>query len=240
MKNVAGRVEAKQSNTAQFMHQLLQALFLCQFMNLYVYHSASPSCLFLYFDVNSSNLKLAKDSLGGGDLCNQSLAVVRFKSSNKEKTTHINILRRSLVLGIANSAILLHNNRPAAVPVTHAGHPAVALAERRVAHEQDPAVLGAAVDLAPGIHDEGIVGGDDDDEVDALGGQLVLVLEVRGDVHGLAAGGESAGDGDKHDLLAGELLGGVVGLREAAGGRAGVGDGGPAVWFVSRGVSWSQ
>jgi len=48
-------------------------------------------------------------------------------------------------------------------------------------------------------------------------------------VHGLAAGGESAGDGNEHDLLAGELLAGVVGLREAAGGRARVGDGGPAV-----------
>ena len=107
------------------------------------------------------------------------------------------------------------------------------LGEGRVAHEQDLAVLGAAVDLAPGVHDEGVVGGDDDDEVDALGGELVLVLEVRRDVHGLAARGESAGDGDEDDLLAGELLGGVVGLREAAGGRAGVGDGGPAGCGVS-------
>ena len=103
------------------------------------------------------------------------------------------------------------------------------LGEGRVAHEQDLAVLGAAVDLAPGVHDEGVVGGDDDDEVDALGGELVLVLEVRRDVHGLAARGESAGDGDEDDLLAGELLGGVVGLREAAGGGGGVGDGSPAV-----------
>lgn len=103
------------------------------------------------------------------------------------------------------------------------------LGKRRVAHEQDFAVLGAAVDLAPGVHDERVVGGDDDDEVDALGGELLLVLEVGRDVHGLAAGRESARDRYEHDLLAGELLGGVVGLREAAGGWAGVGDGGPAV-----------
>lgn len=155
--------------------------------------------------------------------------------------THINILRRSLVLGVAHSAILLNDHSPPAVPVTHTGSPAVVLGERRVAHEQDLAVLGAAIDLAPGVHDEGVVGSDDDDEVDALGGELLLVLEVRRDVHGLAAGREGAGDGDQHDFLAGELLGGVVRLREAAGGRAGVGDRGPAVrevvcqWTVSLG-----
>ena len=48
-------------------------------------------------------------------------------------------------------------------------------------------------------------------------------------MHGLAAGGEGAGDGDEDDLLAGELLAGVVGLREAAGGGGGIGDGSPAV-----------
>lgn len=143
--------------------------------------------------------------------------------------THINILRRSLVLRIADSAILLNNHSPPAVPVTHTGSPAVVLGERRVAHEQDLAVLGAAIDLAPGVHDEGVVGSDDDNEVDALGSELLLLLDVGRDMEGLAAGGESAGHGDEDDLLAGELLGGVVLLREAAGGRARVGDGGPAV-----------
>lgn len=102
------------------------------------------------------------------------------------------------------------------------------LGEARVAHEQNLAVLGAAVDLAPSVHDEGVVGSDDDNEVDALGSELLLLLDVGRDVEGLAAGGESAGHGDEDDLLAGELLGGVVLLREAAGGRARVGDGGPA------------
>ena len=149
--------------------------------------------------------------------------------SAKYPRTHIDILGRSLVLSVADSAILLNNHSPAAVPVTHTSSPAVVLGERRVAHEEGLAVLGAAVDLAPGVHDEGVVGGNDDDLVDALGGQLLLVLKVGRDVHGLAAGGESAGDGDEDDLLAGELLAGVVGLGKAAGGGGGVGDGGPAV-----------
>jgi hypothetical protein len=51
-------------------------------------------------------------------------------------------------------------------------------------------------------------------------------------MHGLAAGGESAGDGDEDDLLAGELLAGVVGLGKAAGGGGRVGDRGPAVGGV--------
>lgn len=143
--------------------------------------------------------------------------------------THIDILGRSLVLSVADSAILLNNHSPAAVPVTHTSSPAVVLGERRVAHEEGLAVLGAAVDLAPGIHDERVVGSDDDDLVDALGGQLLLVLEVRGNMHGLTARCECTGDGDEDDLLAGELLAGVVGLREAAGGGGGVGDGSPAV-----------
>ena len=102
------------------------------------------------------------------------------------------------------------------------------LGERRVAHEEGLAVLGAAVDLCPGVHDEGVVGSDDDDLVDAFGGQLLLVLQVGRNVHGLAARGEGTGDGDEDDLLAGEFLAGVVGLREATGGGGGVGDGGPA------------
>lgn len=102
------------------------------------------------------------------------------------------------------------------------------LGEARVAHEQNLAALGAAVDLAPSVHDERVVGSDDDNEVDALGNELLLLLNVGRDVEGLAARGESAGHGHEDDLLAGELLGGVVLLRQAAGGWARVGDGGPA------------
>lgn len=46
---------------------------------------------------------------------------------------------------------------------------------------------------------------EEDDLVDALGLELVLVLDVRGQVGSRAGGGESAGDGDDDDLLVGEL-----------------------------------
>jgi hypothetical protein len=174
-----------------------------------------------------SSLKLAKDGLGGGNLHVQ--LVNNHLTPYTVHEAYLNILGRGLVLSVADSAVLLNDHGPPAVPVAHAGVPAVVLGERRVAHEESLAVLGAAVDLAPGVHDEGVVGSDDDNLVDALGGELLLVLEVGRDVHGLAAGSESAGDGDEHDLLAGELLARVVRLREAAGGRAGVSDGGPAV-----------
>lgn len=150
--------------------------------------------------------------------------------------TYVDILRRSLVLSVADSAILLNDHGPPAVPVTHTSVPAVVLGERRVAHEEGLAVLSAAVDLAPGVHDEGVVGSNDDNLVDALGSELLLVLEVGRDVHGLAAGGESAGDGDEHDFLAGELFARVVRLRETAGGRARVGDGSPAGGFCVSGA----
>lgn len=97
-----------------------------------------------------------------------------------------------------------------------------------VAHKQNLAILLNTIDLTPSAHDPSIVARDHDNEVDALGLQLVEVLEVGRDVEGLAARGESAGDGNDDDLLAGELLAGVVLLRHAAGGWVGVGDGCPS------------
>jgi hypothetical protein len=46
---------------------------------------------------------------------------------------------------------------------------------------------------------------------------------------GLATGCERAGDGDQNDLLARPLLGGIVLLREAAGGGVSVCDRSPPV-----------
>lgn len=62
-------------------------------------------------------------------------------------------------------------------------------------------VVGNLVGLAPGGHDPGVVVGDDDDLVDALGLEGVLVLDEGGDVVGGAGGGEGAGDGDEDDLF---------------------------------------
>lgn len=82
--NIAQATCTQTPNDAQLMRKLFLSLFLLSFMGLYVYHSASPSCLFLYTDVDSSNLKLAEDSLGGGDLHNRSLAVFRIIISRRE------------------------------------------------------------------------------------------------------------------------------------------------------------
>lgn len=61
------------------------------------------------------------------------------------------------------------------------------------------------VGLAPAGHDEGVIVGEEDDVVDALGLELVLVLDEGGKVGGRAGGGEGAGNGDDDDLLVGEL-----------------------------------
>ena len=69
--NIAWATQATPFSTAQLkQHKLSRALFLCHFMNLYVYHSTSPPrCLCRCSSVClSRNLKLAEDSLGGGDL----------------------------------------------------------------------------------------------------------------------------------------------------------------------------
>lgn len=66
-------------------------------------------------------------------------------------------------------------------------------------------VISHAVGLAPRGHDEGVVEGDDDDLVDALLLEGVAVVEVRGQVGGLAGGREGAGDGDEDDFLVLEL-----------------------------------
>lgn len=80
---------------------------------------------------------------------------------------------------------------------------------RRGRESHDELVLDA-VGLAPGRHDEGVVVGNDDDLVNALGLELVGVVDVRGDVGGRAGGREGAGHGDEDDLLLLELCGGGV------------------------------
>lgn len=61
------------------------------------------------------------------------------------------------------------------------------------------------VGLAPGGHDPGVVAGNDDDLVDALGLELGNLVDEAGDVVGGAGGGEGAGDGDEDDLFVLEL-----------------------------------
>lgn len=78
-----------------------------------------------------------------------------------------------------------------------------------VGGEDDGLVLDA-VGLAPAGHDEGVVVGQANDLVDALGLELGELGDVAGDVAGRAGGGEGAGEGEEDDLLVLELLAGVV------------------------------
>ena len=100
----------------------------------------------------------------------------------------------------------------------------------RVSERQDTydVVVLDTVGLAPGAHDEGIVVGEDGNDVNTLLADLGEALQVLGDVASRADGGESTGEGEEDDLLVGPLLGGVVVDGDTARGDAlslgGVGD----------------
>lgn len=108
---------------------------------------------------------------------------------------NLNILKLSLILSIADRAILLDNHSPAtsAVALVGASLPAVVLGEESLAvgEHEEVIALGDAVDLAPSVEDKFIVVGDEGDNVDALGLELVELLDVGREVVGGAAGGES-------------------------------------------------
>ena len=81
-----------------------------------------------------------------------------------------------------------------------------------VGEEVDKWVVGVQL-LLPGLGGEGVVDGDDVDALDALGGELVGVLDVAGDLRG-AGWGEGARDADD-DVGAregGEVDGAFVGV----------------------------
>jgi hypothetical protein len=122
-----------------------------------------------------------KDGIRGRDLVKLSMLP---GPPNVGASTHLDLPRAGLILGVADGAILLDDHGPAAGPVAHAGLPSIVLAELGlgVAHEVDLFVLVHAVDASPGAHDEGIVGGNDDDEVHALLEQLVKVVDIGRDL----------------------------------------------------------
>lgn len=62
------------------------------------------------------------------------------------------------------------------------------------------------VGLAPSAHHEGVIVGDNDDLVDALGLELVLLLEKCGHVLLGASRRERSGNGDDNNLLVLELF----------------------------------
>lgn len=121
--------------------------------------------------------------------------------------TYGDLARVGLVLSVRDGAVLLDDHSPAAVAVAHAGSPAVVLGEEGlgVGEEVLPHVstvvrktsgptynrlARSLVHLAPCVHDPGIVGSNDDNKVDTLGLELIQLLNVGGEVVGLAAGSE--------------------------------------------------
>ena len=111
-------------------------------------------------------------------------------------TRDSDLARVALILSVGNLTII-KDHSPATVPVAHTSSPAIVLGEERlgVAEEQDIVALDA-IDLAPCVHDPGIVRRDDGNDIDALALQPRQLLNVGRQVVGLAAGGEGAGDGD--------------------------------------------
>ena len=73
--------------------------------------------------------------------------------------------------------------------------------------------VGGSSRLCPGIHDPGVVHADAHDLADALGLQLGAVLDVAGEVHLRAAGGEGTRHREEDNLAAAEDLGGGNRLR---------------------------
>jgi hypothetical protein len=115
---------------------------------------------------------------------------------NSLNRRNLNILKLSLVLSIADRTILLNNHSPAtsAVTLVRASLPAIVLREESLAigEHEEVVALGDVVDLAPSIEHELVVVGDEGDNVDALGLELLELLDVGREVVGGAAGGESA------------------------------------------------
>lgn len=89
-----------------------------------------------------------------------------------------------------------------------------------------------AIDLAPGVHNPAVVGGNDGNDINTLVGKGLAVLDVRWQVVGLAARGESTRDREEDNLLACPFLAGIVFLGTTASSWVSIGDGCPSVTNV--------
>lgn len=147
--------------------------------------------------------------------------------------SYLDVLEASLVLSVTDGAVLLDDHSPAtgAVTLVRASLPAVVLGEEGLAvgEHEEVLALGNAVDLAPSVEDKLVVVGDESNNVDTLGLELLELLDVGRKVVGGAARGESTRNGNDDDLLASPLLVGIIQLRDTADGRVLVEDRGPAI-----------
>jgi hypothetical protein len=129
---------------------------------------------------------------------------------------------------------VVEDHSPATIAVAHTGTPSMLLGEERlgIAQEQDLIALDA-VDLAPSIHNPGVVRRNGSDNIDALVLELLGFRNVRGEVVGLATRGEGAWDGEENYFLVGPFFARIVFLGTAADGGVGVSDGRPSVSVLS-------
>lgn len=153
---------------------------------------------------------------------------------------YLDVLEMGFVLSVADGAVLLDDHGPAtsAITLVGAGLPAVVLGEEGLAvgEHEEVLTLGDAVDLAPSVKDKLVIVGNEGNNVDALGLELLELLYVGRKVVCGAAGGESTRDGDEDDLLASPLLVGIVQLRNTADGGVLVEDRSPAIEILSEPV----
>lgn len=114
--------------------------------------------------------------------------------------------------------------------IAHARLPAVLLAEEclGVAQEQHLITLDS-INLAPCVHHPAVVARNCRNDIDALLAELGRLLDVRGQVEGLAAGSEGAGHREQDDFLVGPFFRRVVFLGTPAGRGVCVGNGRPSV-----------
>lgn len=165
------------------------------------------------------------------------LMLVRPNCKMPSITSYLDVLDASLVLGVADGSVLLNDHGPAtsAAALVCSNLPAVVLREEGLAVGEHEEVLALRdlVDLAPSVKDKLVVVGDEGNNVDALGLELLELLNVGRKVVGGAAGGESTRNGNDDDLLASPLLVGIVELRDTANGRVLVEDRSPANELLS-------
>lgn len=131
-------------------------------------------------------------------------------SKDRLSTTNSDTL--ALLLAHVSNLALVQHNSPAPSASASRVSPGRSKLGVGVAQEQDAVVLDAR-GLGPGRHDPGVVGGDDGDDVDALGLEVGERGLVAGEVGDGAGGGEGAGDGEEDDLLVGPFCArGIVSL----------------------------
>lgn len=103
-----------------------------------------------------------------------------------------------------NDLSVVDNNGVSACPLSLSPTNQLGKPRASIRGEHDIVVLDS-IGLLPRRHDPGIVEGDDDDDVDPLGFEGFIVVNVARQVTGRAARCEGAWDSEENNLLASEL-----------------------------------